>query len=184
MISAAPNELDEASALMESGQLARAREVVARLKGRPGATALVWALASEISLRLGLIDDALAELDEAVRLEPRDPRRHAQRARCAILAGRSDEARASVTLAIRHGVSRVDDLLLLASVLVRCDDQSAALDLYRRAERIAPERAEVQRGLATVYRFVGELELGSVRQASSRSATRSRSRRPRKIAHG
>lgn len=144
---------------MERGELARAREVTARLKGRRGADPVVWALASEISLRLGRLDDALAELDEALRLDPRNPRRHAQRARCAILAGRADDARASVALALEHGVARVDDLLLLASVLVRCDDQAGALRLYLQAERLAPERAEVQRGLATVYRFVGEIDL-------------------------
>jgi Tfp pilus assembly protein PilF len=155
---AARKEVENASALMERGQLVRARELVTDLKARHESTAAVWALASEISLRQGNLVDALEEVTRAINLDPSNPRRHAQRARCAILAGRRADARTSVDLALRHGVQQVDDLLLIASVLVRCDDHECALRLYERAEQLQPQRNEIQRGLATVHRFLGQVD--------------------------
>jgi tetratricopeptide (TPR) repeat protein len=46
---------------------------------------------------------------------------------------------------------------VLGGVLVRCGDQERALATYRRALAQAPGNADVHRGLASVYRFLGDL---------------------------
>ncbi|MDH3644459.1 MAG: tetratricopeptide repeat protein, partial [Gammaproteobacteria bacterium] len=152
------NELKAASTLMQQGQLPRAEAMIADLKDRYESIAAVWALASEISLRQGKFRSALDEVNRAVTLDVHNAKRHAQCARCAILAGLVPEANASVARAIDEGVTDPDDFLLLASVLVRCDDHEGALQMYRQAEGIQPDRNELHRGMATVYRFLGQLD--------------------------
>ena len=143
---------------MQQGQLPRAEAMIADLKDRYESIAAVWALASEISLRQGKFRSALDEVNRAVTLDVHNAKRHAQCARCAILAGLVPEANASVARAIDEGVTDPDDFLLLASVLVRCDDHEGALQMYRQAEGIQPDRNELHRGMATVYRFLGQLD--------------------------
>ena len=158
MNTALNNELKAASTLMQQGQLPRAAAAIANLKSRYDSVSAVWALASEISLRQGKFRNALDEVDRALTLDAHNAKRHAQRARCAILAGLAPEANASVARAIEQGVTDPDDFLLLASVLVRCDDQEGALQMYRQAEAIQPDRNELHRGMATVYRFLGHID--------------------------
>ena len=151
-------ELNNASELLRQGRLPQAATVVQRLKGNHAASAAVWALASEISLRQGKLDLALDEIDRAVGLDKGNSRRHVQRARCAVLAGLVPDAKASVASALKRGVTDADEFLMLASVLVRCDDHQGALGMYREAEAIQPDRNELQRGMATVFRFLGRLD--------------------------
>ena len=143
---------------MQQGQLPRAEAAIANLKNRYASVASVWALASEISLRQGKTRNALDEVDRAVSLDTHNAKRHVQRARCAVLAGFIPEAAASVKRALDEAVTDADDFLMLASVLIRCDDHAGALEMYRKAEAIQPERNELHRGLATVYRFLGQIE--------------------------
>ena len=157
-MNALDHELRTASALLQEGQLPRAAAAVEKLKSRYEAVPAVWALASEISLRQGKLRIALDEVDRAVSLDARNAKRHVQRARCAVLAGFIPQAQSSVTSALQQGVKDADDFLMLASVLVRCDDHAGALTMYQKAEAIEPDRNALHRGLATVYRFLGDLD--------------------------
>ncbi|MDE0157474.1 MAG: sulfotransferase [Gammaproteobacteria bacterium] len=151
-------QLATASSLMQQGNLPAAEAVIATAKTTHDSVASVWALASEISLRQGKIGHAWTEVNRAVNLDTHNARRHVQRARCAILAGLVTDAKQSVDAAAKAGVTEVDDQLMLASVLVRCDDHEGALAWYRKAEAIQPERNELQRGMASVYRFTGDID--------------------------
>ena len=101
---------------------------------------------------------AWTEVNRAVNLDAHNARRHVQRARCAILGGLVTDAKQSADAASKAGVTEVDDQLMLASVLVRCDDYEGALAWYKKAEAIQPNRNELQRGLASVYRFLGDID--------------------------
>ncbi len=164
---ATTNSLQTATELLRQGRLQSAEAAVTALKSSPDSNASVWALASEISLRQGKIQHAWTEINRAVELDRLNPKRHVQRARCAVLAGLITEAKTSATLAINTGVSSVDDQLMLASVLVRCDDHLGALNCYKNAEAIEPDRNELQRGMASVYRFLGDL--GNAEQACNKA---------------
>ncbi len=152
------NQLEAASTLMQQGNLPAAEATIAKLKTTHDSISAVWALASEISLRQGKTGHAWTEINRAVGLDAHNARRHVQRARCAILAGFVSEAKQSVEAATISGVTEVDDQLMLASVLVRCDDHESALAWYKKAEVIQPDRNELQRGMASVYRFLGDIQ--------------------------
>ena len=151
-------ELNSATALLRRGRLPQAATAAQRLKRSHAGSAAVWALASEVSLRQGRLRPALDEIDRAVELDGGNARRHVQRARCAVLAGLIPQASASVEAALARGIDDADEFMMLASVLVRCDDHEGALRLYRKAEAIAPDRNELHRGMATVLRFLGRLD--------------------------
>jgi Flp pilus assembly protein TadD len=152
------HQLQIAVDLLQRGELARATRLVAGLKRSHPSDGDVWALEGEIATREGRLPDALAATGKAVELGPQLPDRHVQRARCQVLAGLIREARASALEACRLGVARLDHLLVLAGTLVHSGDHADALRLYQQAAVMAPDHADVQRGLATVYRFLGRLQ--------------------------
>ena len=143
---------------MQRGDLRLAATEIARLKKTHSDTGDVWALDSEIAARERRLADALQAIDRAVDLQPDIPDRHVQRARCRILAGDTDGARDSANAALEFDISRLDHLLVLGGVLIRCDDHEAALQQYLRAEAITKDNVDVYRGLASVYRFLGRLD--------------------------
>lgn len=163
------DQLATASTLMQQGNLPAAEATIAQLKTSHDSIAAVWALASEISLRQGKIRHAWTEVNRAVDLDGHNTRRHVQRARCAVLAGFVTEAKQSVGAATKAGVTDVNDQLMLASVLVRCDDHEGALAWYKKAEAIQPNRNELQRGMASVYRFLGDVK--QAEQACNKALT-------------
>jgi tetratricopeptide (TPR) repeat protein len=144
-------------ALLQRGELAVARRAVEPLKAAHADVGDVWALDGEIAIREGRIADAIAAVDRAAELEPSLAERHVQRARCQVIAGDTAGAGVSAGTALRIGVSRLDHLLVLGGVLVRCGEQQEALEVYRQAESLAPANADVQRGLASVYRYLGDI---------------------------
>ncbi len=151
-------QLDAANRLLQKGRSRRAGTAATKLKESYPDEPDVWALASEIALREGNLAVAHDEMRQAVRLNPKNARRQALLARCAVLCGVVPEALESAGLAIENGLSTPDDLLMLAAVLVRCDDHEGALELYQRVERVQPDRNELQRGIATVSRFLGRID--------------------------
>lgn len=144
-------------AYLQRNELAAAGRAVAALKGVHADVGDVWALEGEIAIREGRIAEALAAVDRAAALEPVLAERHVQRARCLVLAGRTAGARGAAREALRLGVARLDHLLMLGGVLVRCGDQQQALEVYLKAQALAPENVDVQRGLASVHRYLGDL---------------------------
>ena len=156
------NELSEAlksvSGLLQSGDLRGASKALSRIKSSYPDVGDVWALDGEIAIRERRMPAALHAVDQAVRLEPKSADRHIQRARCYVIAGNTDEARISAHTALNYDIRRLDHKLILGGVLVRCDEHSKALALYSSAEKQAPDNADVHRGLASVYRFLGQLD--------------------------
>jgi tetratricopeptide (TPR) repeat protein len=143
--------------LLGRNDLAAARGAVAALKVAHADVGDVWALDGEVAIREGRIQDALAAVDRAAALEPLLADRHVQRARCLVIAGNTVGATESAATALCLGVSRLDHLLVLGGVLVRCGKQQQALQVYRQAEALEPANADVQRGLASVYRYLGDI---------------------------
>jgi hypothetical protein len=142
---------------MQRGNLALAATDIARLKATQSDSGDVWALDSEIAARQRRLTDALEAIDHAVSLEPSIPDRHVQRARCCILIGDTDSARESAFQALQFEIPRLDHLLVLGGVLIRCDEHEEALRQYLKAEAISRDSVDVYRGLASVYRFLGRI---------------------------
>tara|TARA_B100001146_G_scaffold224997_1_gene245525 strand:+ start:3097 stop:4683 length:1587 start_codon:yes stop_codon:yes gene_type:complete len=152
------SQLKKAKQLLKIGDLISALAVVEELKNKHDDVPDVWALDGEIAIRQQRIKDAMTAVDQAAKLEPDNAERHIQRARCYIVAGDTDEALKSALLSINLGVTRLDHLLVLGGVLVRCDEHLKALDVFLKAKETSKGNVNVHRGLASVYRFLGELE--------------------------
>jgi Flp pilus assembly protein TadD len=152
-----PARLRGIVALLQRGDLASARREIDPLKKAHPEVGDVWALDGEIAIREGHIANAVLATDRAARLEPGLPERHVQRARCLVIAGDLSGARDEAMKALGSAVERLDHLLVLGGVLVRCGEQHQALAVYRKAESLAPANADVHRGLASVYRYLGDV---------------------------
>lgn len=152
------SKLKKAEHLLKIGDLTSALAIVVELKDKHHDVSDVWALDGEIAIRQQRTKDAITAVDQAAKLEPASAERHVQRARCYVVAGNTDEALKSALLSITLGVTRLDHLLVLGGVLVRCDEHLKALDIYLKAKEMSQGNVNVHRGLASVYRFLGKLE--------------------------
>ncbi len=153
------DRISAASALLQRGDLAAARQLVDRLKAEAPQQGDVWALDGEIALRENRLQQAMVAVDQALELEPEKPERHIQRARCYLLSGCEAQASASALRALEYPLYRLDHLLVLGGVLVRCNFHQKALGVYLQARARDEENADIHRGLASVYRFLGNTAL-------------------------
>lgn len=158
-----PHNLKKAKDLMQIGELMPALAIVVKLKEKYAHIADVWALDGEIATRQRRTEDAIDAIEEAVRLEPKVAERHVQLARSYILVGDETKALKSALISIDFGVKRLNHLLILGGVLVRCNEHLKALDIFLKAKEVTKKNPEVYRGLASVYRFLGKL--GKAEQA-------------------
>ena len=143
--------------LLQKNELVEAaRTLDKQLSAHPNIGDL-WALASEVALRRGDSPRAWAAIQRASEIDGNDPRRHVQRARCAVLADKVDEAISAVDDSVEHGVSSTTDLLTLASVLVHCNEHERALKFYQRVENLDAVNFHMWRGVASVHRFLGDI---------------------------
>ena len=150
--------LKRAADLLHKNRLDDARNLLGKLTISHSKYGGVWALDSEAALRSGDLQHAWKSICKATEINAQDPRRHVQKARCAVLLSNHVEASKSVKASLLFGVSRVDDLLTLASVMVRCGDHDGALTMYQRVEVLDPKNLHQWRGVASVYRFLGDTE--------------------------
>lgn len=147
-----------AAELIRVGQLQSAGPVIAELIERAPKNSDVWVLVSELELKRGNLSVAVEASREALALMPGSVRRHVQLARCLAYANMLGEAKRAVDAALSAGAVASDHLTLLGSVLVRCEAYERALSLYDQVLERDPGFIEAQRGLITVYRFLGRFE--------------------------
>jgi cytochrome c-type biogenesis protein CcmH/NrfG len=143
--------------LLQRGDLNGARRIIEPLRVTHADVGDVWALEGEIAIRQRRIGEAVAAANRAAELEPQVAERQVQRARCFAIAGDTAEAKRAALSALELALERLDHLLVLGGVLVRCGEHTLALEVYRRAESRAPDNADVHRGLASVNRYLGKL---------------------------
>ena len=155
-------KLKNVNKLMQLGDLVAALSEVEYLKIDHSDVGDVWALDGEIAIRQRRTEDAIQAVERAVELDPHIVERHIQRARCYIVAGNTEEARKSALQALKSEVKRLDHLLILGGALVRCNEHAKALNVYLKAKELSRDNANVHRGLASVYRFLGDLEKAEI----------------------
>lgn len=149
--------LRRASQALTADNLGDAAKIIAALEASHPENGDVWGLKSEIALREGRWDDALGAVELAIERGGASVHRLVQKARCYGLAGKNAVARKAAFDAIAAGASRTEHLNILASVLTRCDENEAALQLYERVLESRPDDIDALRGCATVHRFLGDL---------------------------
>jgi Flp pilus assembly protein TadD len=115
-----------------------------------------WYAASDLLLRGQRTADAVQAGRKAAALQPADSGVQVQLARA--FAADGDVANARRTADIALGLEPRDAALLdgLGAVYSACDEQSLALDLFRRATALAPRNPHFLFNLATALRFAGD----------------------------
>lgn len=157
-MSHAADPLSHARLLLERGQSAQARDILAQgiaagLKGAP-----VHSLMGFILHQLGDLSGCETELRQAVRLAPEDGAAEFALASILNRLGKEREAEAATRSAIAKGMDDVHSHLLLGRILGKQDRFGEAEAAYRSAVRHNPASPPAQRELAQlVWMQTGDL---------------------------
>jgi tetratricopeptide (TPR) repeat protein len=117
-----------------------------------------WYTSSQVALRLNNAHAALAAVEQLLRLQPQHPGGRLQQAHCLMRLGREAQARPLVLALDGEPLQSAYQHATLALLLSRLDLQERALEHYGHAVRLEPEVGEHYYNLATVQRFLGDVD--------------------------
>lgn len=121
-----------------------------------------WYTTSQIAARLNQPLLALEAVEQALRLAPNAVSFQLQRAYCLMRLGRNQAARPLVERLHKAALTTAYQHTTLAFLMSRLDLQATALEHYQQAVRLEPEVGEHYYNLATVHRFLGNIEAAEV----------------------
>ncbi len=113
--------------------------VLGRLRTRYPQVSFAHKAYAEVAFRAERLDDALAAVDEALRLAPDDQAARILRDRILLASGRVDEALRDMKRMVTRHPRDVALLHNYARMLVQAERYEDALDIYQRARRLAPD---------------------------------------------
>jgi outer membrane protein assembly factor BamB/tetratricopeptide (TPR) repeat protein len=167
----AQDVVTDAMALKETGELAKARELlehaltqtrlpevmrplaeVCSQLGQAARAVELYLELIQISQDQGNLDQALADLDTVIGLSPDDPELHFERAQVRAEMGQVEEAAAGYVIA--------------AQAFLGTKDVARALDACHRAKNLLPRSPEPHRYLARAYLMEGQTENATVEYKS------------------
>lgn len=143
--------------LMRAGDWRAAEKACRALNQRYADFAAGWQSASQIALRLGGAIDALACIDRALTIEPRNPRFLLQRAQCLLALVRLADACEAAGQAQRCAAGDAAVLDAIGSLYSHANEQRRALAAYDQAVALAPDNPLYVFNRATVRRYLGQL---------------------------
>jgi len=151
-------ELREISRLMRAGDWAGARRACLQLNARAPQLADGWLAASHIAMASKEPGVALAAIDRAAAIDPRNTRYSVQRAQCLLALGRRAAALAAARAAADAAGKDAAAWDAVGTLRSFAADQQGALEAYNRAVALAPEESQFAFNRASVRRFLGDLE--------------------------
>jgi tetratricopeptide (TPR) repeat protein len=116
-----------------------------------------WEAASVVALGMGRASEALARIERALAIDPREPRAMIQRGRCQLALGRFQEACECAAQAQLHAAANPALWDAIGGLYNLANDQEHALAAYDRAVTLAPDNAHYLYNRAAVRRFLGQL---------------------------
>jgi tetratricopeptide (TPR) repeat protein len=151
--------LASAAVLMAVGQAGEAEAALTALAGDKaagpeGIEALLRV--SEIKLRRGDRDGALASVDEVLRLNPADARAHAARGRIFMLQGRFEEAVAELRIALHDAPDDMAVTVLMARAQFALGNTLSGVEALRNFLLKKPDALPVRLELAAHHQRAGE----------------------------
>ncbi|HKP11609.1 MAG TPA: aspartyl protease family protein [Blastocatellia bacterium] len=124
------------------------------------------ALVGTALLHSGFLREAVPELREALRLDPKEPLAYGSASEFDYFEGRISEARAKALLAIRLDPNEPDYIMTYARASSRAEDYKEAADAYELFLQTAPlsdsERRERIQGLIRFYRRLAGIQVHQV----------------------
>ncbi len=151
-------ELREISRHMRAGDWAAARSACLQLNARAPLFADGWLAASHIGMALKQPEEALAAIERAAALDPRNVRHLIQRAQCLLVMGRRAAALDAAQSAADQAGDDATAWDAVGTLRSFAADQRGALDAYDHAVALAPEESQFAFNRASIRRFLGDLE--------------------------
>jgi predicted Zn-dependent protease len=124
--------LDRAAEALADGDVATARTIARRLRGRMPGEPMVWGLSADAAAAAGEHGEALEWLDQAIRIQPDYYRHHLVRGRSLLAMGRTDAARNELERA-NQLLPTAGAHLALGSLAERRGDANTAMQHYQAA---------------------------------------------------
>jgi tetratricopeptide (TPR) repeat protein len=149
---------DQAWLLLEQGEVKQAVASCQLLNQRYPDYAAGWHSTSQIALRLNNRAVALEAIKRAVDLQPDNAGYLLQQANCLMRLGRPGEASPLLGALAGRQLETGWQHATLGLLLSRLDMQAEALHQYQRAIELEPSLAEHHYNLATVQRFLGDID--------------------------
>lgn len=124
---------------------------------------------SEIKLRRGDRDGAMAEVDAVLRANPGDARGHAARGRILMIQGRHEEALTELRIALHDNPADVPVVILMAKAQFAMGNSLSGQETLRAALERKPESAELRLELAAAQERQGNADgaLGVLQAAAA-----------------
>jgi tetratricopeptide (TPR) repeat protein len=143
---------------LSKGLVDRAMSEIRRAMGRGADRVQGDILLGEAFGRQGAWGDALERFEAARRAQHAHPEALRGETQALLMLGRGADATAPAALLLEVLPDDPDALMLVATARFDGGDAEGALEVLDRARRVAPERAEVLRGIGNVTRALGNLD--------------------------
>jgi tetratricopeptide (TPR) repeat protein len=143
---------------LTKGLVDRAMAEIRRAVGRGADPVRGEVLLGEAFGRQGAWGDALERFEAARRANEGDPEALRGETQALLMLGRGRDATVPAARLLEVLPEDADALLLVATARFDGGDAEGALEVLDRARRVAPDRAEVLRGIGNVTRAIGNVE--------------------------
>jgi tetratricopeptide (TPR) repeat protein len=140
---------------IQSGNIAKARELSTTLANRFPDAAVAWSLKAAVAVASGDFKSALVHITEANRLDPDNAGILAHKANTLAVLRKFPAARAAANQAFDLGSDHADALATLGTAYTKIGDFKKSLECFQKAVDHAPDSAGHQYNLGTALRFAG-----------------------------
>ncbi|MBC5765168.1 tetratricopeptide repeat protein [Ramlibacter albus] len=151
-----PEDIDRLVGLFHGGDLAQVEAVGGELAQRFASSAVVWKVLGTSRLVAGRSTDAVAALQRAVSLAPKDPDLHANLGNALRGVGRLAEAEQHLQRSLKLNPQSPMALASLGNVLRQQRRPDVAINAYREALKLQPLLAGARQNLAVLEAARGE----------------------------
>ena len=150
--------LIKAKALVHSGRLAEAAELVARVRRKEPGNAEAWFMHGTLLGNAGRLQEAADCLRKTVKLQPENALGHFNLGNTLAALGNLEDAALAYETAQRLAPGQVEIARTLARIEIKQGRLTKATDQYKRYLKAHPNDADALGNLGTCYFHLGELE--------------------------
>ncbi len=145
--------------LFDRGDLRSALGACQQLNQDFPAFASGWRTASQLALKMNNAAMALKAIECAVELQPENPEWLLQKGICVQKLGLMVELKVLVELLVKEQWVNAYQFSTLGLLFTHLDEHEKAVHFYRKAAECEPKAPQHYYNLASVYRFLGDIEL-------------------------
>ncbi|MEW6981283.1 sulfotransferase [Colwelliaceae bacterium 6471] len=150
--------LDDAWNLINDRNVAKAVATCQHINRQFPTSAEGWFATSFLTFQLRQTDQALTAIEQAIKLQPQQPRWQLHKAHTLLLQGDRDAAWLLAEQLAGQRYQEVELCAELALVLNKLNQYPLAIEYYQHALALAPKDAQLYFNLAAIQRYTGDLD--------------------------